>query len=118
MRQKRIEDPEGMRQKAREQNKKYGRKYYLKHKFGLTLEAWDQMLIEQSGLCYLCETPLDEKVHVDHDRSCCEGYKSCGKCVRGLAHQLCNQGIGQFGDNPDLMIRVAENLRAANSRLT
>ena len=54
---------------------------------------------------------------VDHDHSCCPGSKTCGKCLRGLACQKCNQGIGQFGDDPDRMRRVADNLEAANCRL-
>ncbi len=112
MRQRRAADPEGHREKQRESNKKHGRKYWLKHQFGITPEAWDRMLIEQSGQCYLCERPMVTAIHIDHDHACCSGKRSCGKCIRGLACQKCNQGVGQFGDDPDLMERVARNLRA------
>lgn len=100
--------------KKQEENRLRGRKYNLKSKFGLTLGQWEAMLIEQSGRCYLCEEPLTGVIHVDHDRSCCPDEKSCGSCVRGLADQLCNQGIGQFRDDPERMRRVADNLEAAS----
>ena len=35
-----------------------------------------------------------DRVHVDHDRRCCKGSRSCGDCVRGLAHQHCNARLG------------------------
>lgn len=112
MRQRRAEDPEGMRAKARENNRKNGRRYWLKHKFGLTPEQWDDLLLGQSGRCYLCERPMGGNIHVDHDHGCCPGKRACGSCIRGLACQKCNQGVGQFGDDPDLMELVARNLRA------
>ena len=113
MRKNRARFAEGQR----ERNRIHGRRYSLKHKFGLTLERWDEILIEQSGRCYLCEEPMNGVIHVDHDRSCCSGNKSCGRCVRGLAHQKCNQGIGQFGDDPYRLRRAADNLEKATIRL-
>lgn len=117
MLRKRLEDPEKHREKARQQYGKHGRKYFLKWKFGLTLERWDEMLVEQSGRCYLCNDPMrPDFIHVDHDRDCCSGNKSCGSCIRGLACQWCNQGVGQFGDDPERMRRIADNLELANAK--
>ena len=76
------------------------------------------MFAAQAGCCYLCGEPLEGRAtHIDHDRSCCRGNKSCGTCIRGLACQLCNQGVGQFRDDPDRMRRVADNLEMATRRL-
>lgn len=90
-------------------------------RYGLTPERWTSMLAEQDGCCYLCGEPLDlgatRKIHVDHDHSCCRGNRSCGRCVRGLACEECNHGIGQFGDDPERMRRVADALTAAIERL-
>lgn len=75
-----------------------------------------RMLDEQHGCCYLCGEPLPEnpqQVHVDHDHNCCRGEISCGYCVLGIACTQCNKGCGMFRDDPDLMIRVAENRRRA-----
>lgn len=96
------------------------RSYYLKYQHGITAERWKELWERQQGLCYLCKEPLDadtKNVHVDHDHNCCSGQRSCGKCVRGLACQLCNQGIGQFKDDPDRMRKVADNLEKANDAL-
>ncbi len=118
MRERRANDPGGeWVAKERERNRVHGRKYFLKYRFGLTLERWDALLISQSGRCYLCEDLLTSRIDVDHDHSCCPGSKTCGKCIRGLACQKCNQGVGQFGDDPDRMELVARNLRAANDHL-
>lgn len=118
MRNLRVNDPDGAWvEKERARNRVHGRRYFLKHRFGLTLAQWDQMLIAQSGRCYLCGDPLVSRVDIDHAHTCCPGIKSCGKCIRGLACQQCNQGIGQFQDDPDRMRRAADNLEAANRRL-
>ena len=106
------------RQRARDRT--HGRRYQFKSKFGITLDDWDLMLRRQSGRCYLCENPLQggrTDIHIDHDHACCPGRRSCGNCIRGLACQKCNQGVGQFGDDPDLMRRVAYNLEMANASL-
>ncbi len=101
-----------------------GRTYrnHLRVTYGLTPEKFQDLLTEQGGNCYLCEEPLDTTpqnrgVYVDHDHTCCPGKKSCGKCVRGLACHQCNTGIGMFGDDPELIRTVAQNLREANNRL-
>jgi len=97
------------------------RAHHLKHRFGLTPEQWDQMLAEQDGCCYLCSEPLDtenrRRIHVDHDHSCCRGDKTCGNCIRGLACDPCNKGIGMFGESPERLMHVAANLAAANARV-
>lgn len=98
-----------------------GTQYRLKHLYDMTPERWAQMLAEQDNCCYLCSEPLDldtpRKIHVDHDHSCCRGVKSCGKCVRGIACEPCNRGIGAFGDDPERMRRVAERLEAAIAKV-
>lgn len=83
------------------------------------------MFTAQNGLCYLCVEPLRTDrigpkggwIHVDHDRSCCRGEKSCGSCIRGLACFACNVGIAKFDESPERMRRVADNLEMANRRL-
>lgn len=94
---------------------------HLKHRYGLTLEDRQQMLVDQSGCCYLCGDALDisqnRKIHTDHDRSCCPGSRSCGKCIRGLSCEHCNRGIGMFNDDPDRMRRAADALEAAKAKV-
>ena len=96
----------------------------LKYMYGITPEQWQAMFNAQGGCCYLCGEPLDVEakgrgvgITIDHDHSCCRGRRSCGTCVRGLACFPCNAGIGNFGDDPERMRRVADSLEMANRRL-
>lgn len=96
----------------------------LKYMYGITPRQWQEMFDAQAGCCYLCGEPLDTEaksrgvgISIDHDHSCCRGRRSCGSCIRGLACMPCNAGIGNFGDDPGRMRRVADNLEMANRRL-
>lgn len=65
--------------------------------------------ITRRGLCESCGD-YSKSLHIDHDHSCCNGPRSCGKCVRGALCAKCNVGLGSFLDS-------AERLRAAISYL-
>jgi hypothetical protein len=94
---------------------------HMKHRYGLDQDGFAGLAEVQGGCCYLCGEPLDldnpTKIHVDHDHLCCRGKRSCGQCVRGLACDPCNRGIGHFGDDPERMRRAADNLEMANRQL-
>lgn len=52
------------------------------------------MLQEQGGVCAICkQPPRRNKLHVDHDHSCCPGKRSCGRCIRGLLCASCNSKL-------------------------
>jgi Recombination endonuclease VII len=94
---------------------------HLRHRYGLSPEQRGKLLTEQNGCCYLCGEPLDldhpRTVHVDHDHTCCPGSRTCGACIRGIACDPCNRGIGYFRDDPGRMRRVADQLEAAMAAL-
>lgn len=76
--------------------------------YRLSLERYKEMLAEQGNKCAICGTESPEDIrlnrfHVDHDRSCCPRFGSCGKCVRGLLCRACNTALGNFRDNPDVL---------------
>lgn len=75
-----------------------------------------QMLTDQGGTCAVCSVPFgDSSPNVDHDHACCAGQGSCGECVRGLLCRGCNQGLGNFSDDPErLMAAAAYLLSRAN----
>lgn len=87
-------------------------------KRGLTPEQFDQMVADQEGVCAICgEEP--EVWHVDHDHKCCDGNgRNCGKCVRSLLCMNCNQGLGQFRDDPDRLLAAAAYLISNSNTLT
>lgn len=83
-------------------------------RFGLTPDQYAEMLDIQGGVCAICENPervTDPRngrlkaLAVDHD------HKT--GAVRGLLCQNCNKGIGNLGDDPDVLIAAAAYLSAA-----
>ena len=82
------------------------RKNSLRRLYGITLEEYDKMLSDQEYRCAICDKHQDEfkkKLHVDH-------CHTTGK-IRGLLCQKCNQGLGLFGDNKNLLIKASEYLK-------
>lgn len=62
----------------------------LKHYYGLSVEAYELMKLQQKGKCAICQKTISGKnLHVDHDHETDE--------VRGLLCSNCNTGIGLLG---------------------
>jgi hypothetical protein len=104
----------------RERKTAKARDLTLRKSYGLSLKDVNELLLVQNNLCSLCKKPfLDgEKIQVDHDHSCCDTKASCcGKCIRGLLHSKCNQGLGQFNDNPVLCRMAADYLEARSKNI-
>jgi hypothetical protein len=79
-------------------------------RYSLTPASYRALWETQGGVCKLCGRPASgksEMLAVDHDHSCCEGQRSCGKCVRGLLCDPCNRGLGLLGDSPEILRRAA-----------
>jgi len=74
-------------------------------KYGLTKALFERLLTSQNYKCAICGVAIadDHTCHVDHDHQ-------TGK-VRGLLCSRCNTGIGQFKDDPDLLLRAAAYLQ-------
>lgn len=90
----RLENPE------EEKNRWYKRKY------GLSLEQYNQMLLEQGGVCAICNQPeskREQNLSVDHDHGTGE--------IRALLCSCCNTGLGEFRDREYLLVRAADYLR-------
>lgn len=83
----------------------------LRYVYGMTQERYDGLLLLQHGTCAICQR--EAKLHVDHDHACCPTDRTCGRCIRGLLCPNCNNGLGRFGDDPDVLERAAAYLRAA-----
>lgn len=80
------------------------RKWRLRASYGLSVEEYDVMLLQQGGGCAICCRPPDDNysglLYVDHDHD--------SGNVRGLLCQRCNFGIGLLGNNTDLLTKAAE----------
>ena len=57
----------------------------LRWRYGITGQELEGMIAAQGSKCAICETPMPRgrNCHVDHDHACCEGERTCGKCIRG-----------------------------------
>jgi hypothetical protein len=90
----------------------------LKSKYNVSRIRFDAMLVAQLGCCSLCERPMTGPFEpvVEHDHRCCPGKRSCGKCVRGLAHSACNTAFGLLKEDPDIIYTVAEAARIMHSK--
>lgn len=84
-------------------------------KYGLTINDYDRLLSSQNGKCAICLSQKhadkrNKRFHVDH----------CHKTglVRGLLCSSCNLGLGQFGDDPEMLKMAAFYLESAMRRCT
>lgn len=86
-----------------------------RRKYGLTTEAFAQLLEEQAGVCAICRqlpsAGTGDRWYVDHDHACCPGTKTCGECVRGILCLDCNIGIARFADDWVVLRLASEYLR-------
>jgi len=60
--------------------------------YGITVDEWNKMYVEQNGRCSCCNTPITKSAHTDHNHS--------NGTVRALLCNGCNTGLGSFGDSP------------------
>jgi hypothetical protein len=72
------------------------REGHLRRKFGLTLETYAELLASQGGGCAICGEPEETSSHhVDHDHDTGD--------VRGILCVRCNNGLGQFKEDPAIL---------------
>ncbi len=96
-------------------NKQYHSDYYLENldrardvalqnKYAISLAEYETQLVDQQGLCALCDQPCSTgyRLAVDHDHAT--------GIVRGLLCGNCNNGLGRFKDNPEVLRLAAAYL--------
>lgn len=81
---------------------------FLRRTYGVTLPEFEAMVAEQGGRCYLCrQEPVGlshcSVLHMDHNHD-------TNKPRRPIC-QNCNQGLGKFMDDPELLEAAAAYLR-------
>lgn len=82
------------------------RTYYLKYKYNLTREKYDQMVKAQNYVCYICNLPplgttkQSSALHVDH----------CHKTgvVRKLLCSACNTTLGKYKESEQIFMSFVE----------
>lgn len=80
--------------------------YQLRHNYRITLAEYQEQFTAQDGVCYICCKPeplKNTRLAVDHDHA-------TGK-NRMLLCSQCNQGLGRFMDDPELLEKAANYLQ-------
>ena len=75
----------------------------IRRRFGMSLDAYNDVLAHQGGVCALCGHPekgsnrdgSQRRLHIDHDHS-------TGR-IRSLLCSGCNAGLGGFKEDPHRM---------------
>lgn len=82
------------------------RGYGLRLRYGIGTDEYGALFAAQGGLCAICraECPTGRKLAVDHNHKTGE--------VRGLLCANCNQGIGKFKENRELLLSAINYLKA------
>lgn len=102
-------------QSIKDWNEHTGKERRLFYDYGLTRELYEEMLANQGGVCAICGCPersITKKggkvraLAVDHDHATGE--------VRGLLCGMCNNGLGNFKDNPALLESAIQYLNRSS----
>ncbi len=92
--------------RAKPDVKRTDRDSYLKRKYGITIEQYDELLVSQGGKCAICrrEPRLDISLHFDHDHET--------GALRGILCFRCNNALGDFDDDVSLLQAAVRYLQS------
>lgn len=104
-RQKCIEKSKNYRIKNREKVLKYKKEHHLKTLYGLSVDEYNTLLINQGNVCSICgKTNLGNRnLAVDHNHN--------NNKVRSLLCDKCNRGLGFFNDDKILLLKAMEYIK-------
>lgn len=81
------------------------RERYLKVRYNLTIDGWEQLFAFQEKACKICKSqePSGKGWHVDHDHQ-------TGK-IRGILCHHCNTALGLLKDSSEIAEKVVQYLK-------
>jgi hypothetical protein len=87
---------------------------YLKRKYGITLDKYQELIVKQGGVCAICQQPGEPRSGGNRAKDCTPLY--IDHChiegsVRGLLCHRCNVAIGLLQDDPCRADRASEYIR-------
>ena len=100
-------NPEKVKKSQKEwhlKNKEKSRNSALKKRYNISIEDYNQMFVDQNGVCAICKGKCvtGRNLSVDHNHE-------TGK-VRGLLCLDCNAGLGHFKDNKSILLEAIKYL--------
>ncbi len=90
----------------RHHNQDRDRAKHLRKEYGADIAYERKLLVEQSGLCAICEKP-EELTRGKNSRRLSLDHDHITKGLRGLLCGNCNMAVGYFCDDPTLMRKAA-----------
>lgn len=93
--------------------RQYVKEVHLKHKYGITLETFERMVVERDEKCDICKEDFDYSSKstspaIDHDHNL---TKDSDKFIRGVLCMRCNLALGHFKDDIERMERAIKYLK-------
>ncbi len=85
------------------------RKAHIKYRYGISVEAYEEMVRCQDGRCLICKKK-PKRLFVDHSHK-------TGK-VRGLLCGTCNSAIGLLQDDPRILAAAITYIEGSNGKAT
>ncbi len=99
------------RKKWKKENSDKIRNNNYRHLYGITLEKYNEMFLNQKGCCAICGIHANEfvkKLSVDH----CHATGT----VRGLLCHSCNTTLGNMNDDVNLLKKAIKYLEEKNEQ--
>ena len=75
---------------------------HLQNRYGITLEQFNKMLLEQQNKCYICFVHIDE---TQKKQLCIDHCHNTGK-VRKLLCTKCNTALGLVSENKEILYKM------------
>lgn len=104
-----------MQERRRRQYERQGGKDYiyaqmLVHRYGITMQQYQERLTAQGGRCAICGNPPKEGLRLDVDHCHATGV------VRDLLCRACNNALGNAGDDLDRLRKMVAYLERHTAR--
>ena len=91
---KKLSNPQAHLKKTQE--------FWLKHRYGITLCTYTEMLISQNSSCAICSSTVPYPSLPERKTFCVDHDHETGK-IRGLLCMPCNRSLGQFKDDATIL---------------
>lgn len=88
--------------------KRKSRDTMLKSNYGISIEQYEEILVSQQGVCWICEkTNGRRSLAVDHNHNTGQ--------IRGLLCSKCNIALGYVDEDPDILEKMISYLKIFNT---
>lgn len=109
------ENKDRIRERKKKPSKEKSAEYNMRWHYGVEIEDFNRVLLEQNGLCAICSIKLDRSNRstvpsIDHDHR--DGS------FRGILCHRCNVSLGLMDENPETLRSAIRYLESTNGKKT